>query len=63
MSKSGISRRGFGSMSKDRQKLIASKGGIAAHEKGKAHEFSSVEARVAGRKGGLARQGKKKGEK
>ncbi len=50
-------------MSKDRQKLIASKGGIAAHVKGKAHEFSSTEARVAGRKGGLARQGKKKGEK
>lgn len=50
-------------MSKDRQKQIASKGGIAAHVKGKAHEFSSTEARIAGRKGGLARQGRKKGGK
>ena len=34
---------------------IASKGGKAAHEKGTAHEFTSEEAREAGRKGGLAR--------
>jgi general stress protein YciG len=31
---------------------IASKGGKAAHAKGTAHEWSSEEARVAGRKGG-----------
>ena len=31
---------------------IASQGGKAAHEKGTAHEFSSDEAREAGRKGG-----------
>lgn len=60
MTKSGISRRGFASMSKERQKEIASRGGIEAHKKGKAHEFTTSEARTAGRKGGLARQGKKK---
>jgi general stress protein YciG len=35
-----------------RQREIASKGGRAAHAKGTAHEWSSDEARVAGRKGG-----------
>jgi uncharacterized protein len=44
--------RGFASMNSDRQKEIARKGGRAAHEKGKAHEFTSDEARAAGRKGG-----------
>ena len=47
-------RRGFASMSPERQKEIASKGGRAAHDKGTAHEFTSEEARVAGRKGGHA---------
>lgn len=36
-----------------RQREIASKGGRAAHEKGTAHEWSSDEAREAGRKGGV----------
>lgn len=36
-----------------RQREIASKGGRAAHEKGTAHEWSSDEARQAGRKGGV----------
>ena len=36
-----------------RQREIASKGGRAAHEKGTAHEWSSDEARDAGRKGGV----------
>src|SRR5436190_20702340 len=44
--------RGFASMNSDRQKEIARKGGRAAHEKGKAHEFTTDEARAAGRKGG-----------
>ncbi len=42
-------------MSEEKQREIASKGGKAAHESGHAHEFSSEEAREAGRKGGLAR--------
>src|SRR3954467_8264851 len=44
--------RGFASMDEHRQREIARKGGRAAHEKGKAHEFTSDEARAAGRKGG-----------
>jgi len=45
-------RRGFASMSPEKQREIASKGGRAAHAKGTAHEWTSDEARVAGRKGG-----------
>lgn len=52
--RSGISKRGFASMDGDKQREIASKGGQAAHAQGKAHEFSSEEARAAGRKGGEA---------
>jgi uncharacterized protein len=35
-----------------KQREIASKGGIAAHEAGEAHEFTPEEARKAGAKGG-----------
>ncbi len=49
---SDTSKRGFASMDQDKQREIASKGGQAAHEKGTAHEFTSEEAREAGRKGG-----------
>jgi uncharacterized protein len=47
-------RRGFAAMDRDRVKQIASKGGRAAHAAGTAHQFNSDEARVAGRKGGMA---------
>lgn len=47
-------KRGFASMDPERQKMIASQGGKAAHAKGSAHEFTTDEARNAGRKGGLA---------
>ncbi len=46
------SNRGFASMDPDKQREIASEGGKASHEKGTGHEFSSEEAREAGRKGG-----------
>lgn len=46
------SRRGFAAMSAQQISQIASKGGKAAHAKGTAHEWSSEEARAAGRKGG-----------
>src|ERR1051326_6297963 len=48
------SKRGFASMDPSKQREIASKGGRAAHAKGTTHEFTSDEARVAGRKGGEA---------
>lgn len=52
MSGTGKSKRGFASMDPARQRAIASKGGKAAHAKGTAHEWTSDEAREAGRKGG-----------
>ena len=64
-------RRGFASMAQERQRQIASKGGKAAHIKGRAHEFTPEQAREAGRKGGqavsrdrlhMARIGRKGGE-
>jgi general stress protein YciG len=50
-------RRGFASMSPERQREIASKGGRAAHAKGTAHEWTPEEARSAGRKGGQVSRG------
>jgi general stress protein YciG len=41
-------------MDRNKQRDIASKGGKAAHQKGTAHEWTSEEAREAGRKGGMA---------
>jgi general stress protein YciG len=39
-------------MDPGKQREIASKGGIAAHEAGEAHEFTAEEAKKAGAKGG-----------
>ena len=50
-------RRGFASMSAEKQREIASKGGRAAHEKGTANEWTPDEARAAGRKGGQISRG------
>ena len=50
-------KRGFGTtvlQNPAKQREIASKGGKAAHQKGTAHEWTSEEAREAGRLGGLA---------
>ena len=46
------SKRGFASMDPQLQKKIASKGGKSAHAQGKAHTFTSDEAKMAGHKGG-----------
>ena len=46
--------RGFAAMDRSKVSEIASKGGKAAHAAGTAHQFSSDEARNAGRKGGVA---------
>src|SRR5262249_4922370 len=54
----GNGKRGFGSMSPEKQREIARKGGKAAHAKGTAHEFTPEEAREAGRKGGKAAHAK-----
>ena len=44
-------------MSPEKQREIASKGGRAAHQKGTALEWTSEEARSAGRKGGQISRG------
>jgi len=49
---SGIKRRGFASMSEERRRELARRGGQNAHQLGRAHRFSELEARAAGRKGG-----------
>lgn len=45
-------KRGFAALTEERRKEIASRGGKAAHEQGKAHTYTPDEARVSGRKGG-----------
>lgn len=52
-------KRGFAAMDPKLVSEIAKRGGKAAHEKGVAHEFNSEEAKVAGRKGGMATRAKK----
>ena len=49
--------RGFASMSEARRKAIARKGGQAGHAQGTAHEWTSAEAQIAGRKGGSISRG------
>lgn len=44
--------RGFASMTTEKKREIASKGGRAAHALGTAHKWTSEEAQAAGRKGG-----------
>src|SRR5580765_3400605 len=46
--------RGFALLDRTRLKQIASRGGKAAHAKGVAHHWTSEQARLAGRTGGLA---------
>lgn len=55
--RSRSSNRGFASMDPQKQREIASEGGRAAHRQGVAHEWSSEEAREAGRKGGQNSRG------
>jgi general stress protein YciG len=50
-------------MDRNKQREIASKGGKAAHQKGTAHEWTSEEAREAGRKGGMASHRRKQQQK
>jgi uncharacterized protein len=44
--------RGFTSMSPEKHREVASKGGKTAHALGRAHKWTSEEAQAAGRKGG-----------
>lgn len=48
------SKRGLASADPETRQRVARQGGKAAHQQGVAHEFTSEEARAAGRKGGQA---------
>lgn len=50
----GKKARGFASMSPERRAEVSRLGGITAHQKGTAHEFTTEEARAAGKLGGKA---------
>ena len=56
-------RRGFATMDPDQVREIARRGGAAAHRAGTAHEFTTDEAREAGRKGGRASATKRQQKK
>lgn len=56
-------RKGFASMSPEKRREIASKGGKAAHEKGTAYEWDSNSGKRAGQKGGASAQGKRLAKK
>jgi general stress protein YciG len=58
--KSAKPPRGFAAMDRRLVSEIARKGGKAAHAAGTAHEFTTDEARVAGRKGGAASHAKRR---
>jgi general stress protein YciG len=56
----GRKPRGFAAMEPKLVSELAKRGGRAAHRAGTAHQFTSDEARVAGRKGGMATHAKRK---
>lgn len=47
--------RGFAALSIERRREIARMGGRHAHKVGRAHQFTTEEARAAGRKGAASR--------
>ncbi len=52
--------RGFAAMDPKLVSELAKRGGEAAHRAGTAHQFTSAEAREAGRRGGLATHAKRR---
>ncbi len=52
--------RGFAAMDPQLVSELAMRGGKAAHRAGTAHQFTSAEAREAGRKGGIASHAKRR---
>lgn len=47
-------KRGFACLTPEARLLVSSKGGKAAHASGKAHRWTSAEAKLNGHKGGKA---------
>jgi general stress protein YciG len=54
--------RGFAALDKEAQSKIAAQGGRAAHKKGTAHQFTSEEARAAGKKAAQSRLARQQGK-
>lgn len=54
-----VKDRGFASMTRERQREIASLGGQAAQASGKGYRWTKEAAAAAGRKGQAARQSKR----
>ena len=52
--------RGFASMDPERLRMIAQRGGRAAHDQGVAHTFTAEEASAAGKIGGKVSGGRRK---
>lgn len=53
--------KGFATMSTEKKRAVAAKGGRTAHRLGRAHRWTSEEAQEAGRRGGsISRRGPKK---
>lgn len=50
-----MSRRGFAALTPEQRRAIARQGGLTAQAVGRAHRWTSEQARIAGRKGGQAR--------
>lgn len=48
--------RGLALLTPEERKRIASMGGKKAHAIGKAHQYTSEEAKIAGQKGGAAKK-------
>lgn len=53
---------GFAGMNREKARELQSAGGKKAHALGKAHVFTSEEARIAGEKGGKVRAERRKAE-
>jgi hypothetical protein len=54
--------QGFAALTPERRKEIASLGGKAAHAQGVGHQWTEETARIAGRKGGTARQANRRAQ-
>lgn len=55
-----ISDRGFASMPVDQRRAIASKGGKTAHAEGRAHKWTSEEAKAAAQRSVSVRRARRK---
>ncbi len=55
--------QGFAAMPREKVRELAKKGGKAVQEAGTGHQFTREEARIAGRKGGLVTNGKRRAKR